>query len=382
MRKNWFVYGIVVIILFVFIYIRDSTMTYVAFYAVLIMPIFSYLMLQLLKNKIQFTESLSMEFVAKNEQTNYKVEIQNRGVLPCFFAMLNFNLQHLGLDSNLDVVYFSLKRKANQTFTAQISGQYRGVYEVGVREVVVYDFLGLFKARPRYTPQVRLIIAPHVQEMVELLTAANVEGETTTRRHLPGADLSIATELRQYLPTDSYRQIHWKATAKKGELISKNPQEIEQPRTTFLVDNRRIIKALSLMLEREDKLIDTVASAMAHCFAAGHQLSLQFFQAQFLRSDNWSGYEFTADFTRLYHEVCALPFGEFGDLARLLADYLNSNNNCDNLYVFTQEITTEALAVLQEIRVTDVEVTLFLFGRATDGMRLKLAAIGVECIIW
>jgi len=381
MRKNWLIYGIVVIILFAFIYVRDSAMTYTAFYAALILPIFSYGLALVSKKKIVFVETLGTSFLAKNEQTEYKVEIHNRGFLPCFFAKINFDLQHMGLDSDSGVMYFSLGARERSTLTTKISGQYRGLYEVGVGEIVIYDFLGLFKVRPHYSSQVRLTIMPRIVQMNELHIDANDDGETTTKRHLPGADLSIATDLREYLPTDSSRQIHWKATAKKGELISKNPQEIEQPQAVFFVDNRRIQKSLMRMLEQEDKLIDAVVSVMSHCYNAGHRISLQTLQAKFLRNKLTTEREFTSDFTRLYQEVAALPFGEFGDLTQLLSDYYRFGNNFDNLYLFTQDIDAEAALLIQEIRGAGSQVTLFLYGQVTDGMRRKLESIGVECFI-
>jgi len=381
MRKNWFIYIIVVLILFAFIYVRDSAMTFAAFYVALMLPIFSYVLAQLTKKKITFVETLGTSFVAKNELTEYKVEIHNRGFLPCFFAKINFDLQHLGLESDSGVVYFSLGAGKKETIAAKISGQYRGLYEVGVPEVVIYDFLGLFKVRPRYASQVRLTIMPRVVQMKELHLDANDDGETTAKRHLPGADLSVATDLREYLPTDSSRQIHWKATAKKGELISKNPQEIEQPQAVFFVDNRRLQKALIRTLEQEDKLIDDVVSVMSHCYHAGYRMSLQTLQAKFLKSKLTADHEFSSDFNRLYQEVAILPFGEFGDLTSLLGNYYRFGNNFDNIYLFTQEVNAEAVERLEEIRAAGNAVTLFMYGAITDGIRRKLELIGVECIV-
>ena len=381
MRKNWFIYGIIVIILSAFIYVRDAAMTYAAFYAALILPIFSYILVQLSKKKITFVETLGTTFVAKNEQTQYKVEIHNRGVLPCFFAKINFDLQHLGLDSDTGMVYFSLGAREQVTLSANISGQYRGIYEVGVQDVVIYDFLGLFKVRPQYASQARLTIMPRVMPMHDLTVDTNDDGETTTKRHLPGADLNVATDLREYLPTDSSRQIHWKATAKKGELISKNPQEIEQPQAVFFVDNRRIQKSVLRTLEQEDKLIDAVVSVMSHCYNAGYRMSLQTLQAQFLQNKLNDTREFSSDFTRLYQEVAVLPFGEFGNLAQLLSGYYRFGNNFDHLYLFTQEVDAEAIEKIQEIRTTGSEVTMFIYGSLTDGMRRKLESLGVELFV-
>ena len=380
MRKNWFIYGIVLVILFGFIYLRDSSVTYRAFYAALILPLFSYGLAVLTKRNIRFTETLSTNFIAKHEKIEYQVQIQNHGFLPCFLIQIKMDLKHLGLDSSLGDVYLNLAPWRGRTITAQISGAYRGIYEVGCGEVVLYDFLGLFKVRPKYASQIRLTIAPRIIALPDLMMEMNSDGETTTRRNLPGTDLSVATELRDYLPTDSYRQIHWKATAKKGKLISKNPQEVIQPQSVFLIDNRRLPKSLIKMLITEDQLIDTAVSVISHCHNLGHQLAVQTLRAKFLQSASEHSLAFTTDFNRLYHEVAALPFGEFGELTHMLAECCHSGTDLDNIFVFTQDVNDDVLEAIQNLRMLNNQVTLFMFGTLTKGTQRRLEMIGVEVV--
>lgn len=372
MLKNRLTYGIVVFVLFIFIYLHDASMTYMAFYAALILPLVSFILAHISINKIYVSEKLSHDFIAKREPTEYKIKIHNRGFLPCFFAYIHFNFEEIGLDADVAEAYLSIKSFGSHESSVKISGKYRGIYEVGVKNMIVYDFLGLFKIKPEYDRTLKLTITPQVINIPEVMLEATQQGETIVKRHMPGKDYTIAFELRAYQPTDTYKQIHWKATAKKSELISKDPQEIEQLATVFFVDNLRIPKALPRMLEREDKMMDVVVSAMSYCHQLSHRMSLQ------ALSGEHSG--FTTDFTRLFHHVSTLPFGSFGDIHHVLNTYLSSGNTLENVFIFAQVVDKDLISSLQSYQLLGSKITIFLFGTATTGVMRQIEALNIQCI--
>jgi len=372
MLKNRLSFGAVVLVLIIFVFLRDSPMTYTAFYAILILPLISFVMGYFSKNKITLSESLSREFITKNEKTEYKVRIHNRGFLPCIFACVYFDFSQIGLETDTTHTYLSIGPKNDFEATVQISGKYRGVYEIMPTDVVIYDFLGIFKFKAKYQSVLKLTIAPEMISIPELTSMITQQGETIIKRHMQGQDHTISAELREYQLTDTYKQIHWKATAKRNELISKNPQEIEQLATVFFVDNLRVPKDILKMLALEDKFISMVISAMSHCYQLGHRMSMQ--------ALNQGSVEFTTNFTRLYHDVATLPFGEFGDIHYVLNDYLNSGHVLENILLFTQELDEELILALQGFKFLGSHVTVFLFGTATKGHLRKLESLDIQCI--
>lgn len=372
MGKNRMIYGIVVVVLFIFIYLRDSAMTYTAFYAALVMPLISYGLAVLTRKNVVAKTELVQTFVKKNEPSTYKVTISNNGFLPCFFACAVFDFESLGLESEEKQAFFSLKPFGTFENEAMIRGKYRGVYDVGVKNLYVYDFLGLFRLRTAGQDTTKLIIAPNVITVPAFTAEITTQGETVVKRHMKGHDYSQVPELRQYQLTDSYKQIHWKASAKRQELISKDPQEIEQLATVFFINNRRILKSLELTLSREDKMIDMVVSAMSHCHQLGHRMSMH--------TLTWANPIFTTDFTRLYHDVSALSFEENGEIHQVLNGYLNTGQVLENIFVFTQEMDRYFIESVQGFKYIGSNVTVFLFGHAPDSQLRKLQSLGIHCL--
>ena len=380
MRRNRLIYGAVVLVLFTFITLRYSSMTYAAFYAALILPFISFILAWLAKQKINISENLNHNFITKKERVEYKVKIQNRGFIPCFFACLHFDLQHIGLDSDVTEEYFSLKSFGSYDSIVKISGKYRGIYDVGIENAVIYDFLGIFKFKLNYKRELRLTIAPQIIKIPDLELEAISEGEATVKRYLQGKDYSMISELREYQPTDTYKQIHWKATAKRDELISKDPQETDQLATAFFVNNERKQKTLASALAKEDKIMDVVVSAMSHCYHLGHRMALQSLTPKYLRTHRTGYPEFTTDFTRLYHEASILLFGDYGDFNHLLTESLSFGDTLENVFIFTQRVDRNLLSSLQPFKLLDSKITLFIFGVVTRDITHKLESLEIRCI--
>jgi len=355
-------------------------MTYAAFYAALILPVISFIVAWLSRSKIDISEKLSQSFVTKKEVVEYKVKIQNRGFLPCFFACLYFDLHEIGLEADATEEYFSIKPFGSYEAIVQVCGKYRGLYDVGIENAVIYDFLGIFKFKLNYTKRLRLTIAPQIIKIPELQLDAMEEGETTVKRYIQGKDYSMISELREYQPTDTYKQIHWKATAKRNELISKDPQEIEQLATIFLVNNKRLQKTLEEALEREDKLMDIVVSAMSNCHHLGHRMALQTMQPQKTSTISTRYPDFKTDFTRLYHQASILPFGDFGDFNLLLNECLSFGDILENVFIFTQDVDENLISSLQTFKLIESKITLFLFGAVTKDTIRKLESLEIRCL--
>jgi len=356
-------------------------MTYAAFYAALILPIISFILAWLARKKIIISEYLSHSFITKKEIVEYKVNIQNRGFLPCFFACLYFDLQDIGLNSDVTEVYFSIKSFGSYDSIIKISGKYRGIYDVGIKNAVIYDFLGIFKFKLNYKKELRLTIAPQIIKIPDLELEAIQEGEATVKRYLQGKDYSMISELREYQPTDTYKQIHWKATAKRDELISKDPQEIDQLATVFFVNNERKLKTtLENALEKEDKMMDVVVSAMSHCYHLGHRMALQTLKPKYLHTIGTKYPEFTTDFTRLYHEASVLLFGDYGDFNHLLNESLSFGDTLENVFIFTQKVDNNLISSLQPFKLLGSKITLFIFGSVSKNNTRKLEALEIRCI--
>lgn len=109
-----------------------------------------------------------------------------------------------------------------------------GALYVCVRRAWVYDYLGLIALPVRKRQEKTILVRPMAVEM---------DTPSDLRRTLahawkpkPGGGYSENYELRLYRPGDSLNQVHWKLTAKTGELILREPMQPDVQTITLTLD--------------------------------------------------------------------------------------------------------------------------------------------------
>lgn len=98
-----------------------------------------------------------------------------------------------------------------------------GGYLATTEKVRIYDYLGLFSFRVRKTGNLTLIVRPKPVAVEDLTDPQRLEIDRWVPK--PGGGFSENHEHRLYHPGDNLNQLHWKLSAKVGELIVREPME-------------------------------------------------------------------------------------------------------------------------------------------------------------
>ncbi|MFC4858808.1 DUF58 domain-containing protein [Actinophytocola glycyrrhizae] len=142
----------------------------------------------------------------------------------------------------------------------------RGRFEVGPLTLERVDPLGLGRSRlstgdtatlwvhPRTYP-VRALVAGHPRH--------HHEGRTTDNSPHGSLDLR---DVREYVPGDEVRHLHWKATARTGRLMVRDYVDPNQPRFTTLLDTRTDLVPPEVL----EEAVDLTASLMRAAATEGY----------------------------------------------------------------------------------------------------------------
>lgn len=102
----------------------------------------------------------------------------------------------------------------------------RGVYRLGPAAAESGDPFGIFRTRRSFPDRERVVVFPQIQPLQQLQLHSNDPfGARSSKRQL-FEDLSQPIGIRGYQSGDSFRRIHWPATARTGELQSRVYQPI------------------------------------------------------------------------------------------------------------------------------------------------------------
>jgi uncharacterized protein (DUF58 family) len=133
----------------------------------------------------------------------------------------------------------------------------RGIFDVGPVEVARGDPLDLFRTSRRHGHAEQLWVYPRLLDFRPLATGAT--------RNLDGPSSDMAPQghitfhrLREYVPGDDLRLVHWRSSAHTGKLVVKHNVDTSQPYTVVVLD----LRPSRYTEESFESAVDVAASAL------------------------------------------------------------------------------------------------------------------------
>ncbi|MEA2677821.1 MAG: hypothetical protein QOJ81_1962 [Chloroflexota bacterium] len=121
----------------------------------------------------------------------------------------------------------SIGPRGERSWSVRVPLTRRGHFRVDPMALRTGDPLGLFESNAAVGGYSTVIVYPRVEQLPGWrMPPAFVEGSHADKVQTPHNTPS-ATSIREYAPGDAYNRIHWKTSARKGELVVKE-FELEQ----------------------------------------------------------------------------------------------------------------------------------------------------------
>jgi uncharacterized protein (DUF58 family) len=117
-----------------------------------------------------------------------------------------------------------------------LTGERRGIHAIGPLSVLSTDPFGLARRSNVFGQKTPVTVAPAVVDLPPLTDYAGAAGgtlHTTTNQLGQGADNLVA---RPYVPGDSMRRIHWRATAHRDSLMVRQEEQESTPEASVVID--------------------------------------------------------------------------------------------------------------------------------------------------
>ncbi|MFI9641431.1 DUF58 domain-containing protein [Micromonospora sp. NPDC051925] len=138
--------------------------------------------------------------------------------------------------SPVPVPLLRLRPGRDTTLGYDVPTRRRGVLPVGPLRVTRRDPLGLFAATRPYGPSTVIRVHPRVYPLTAVPTGAgrSLDGRVDG---VPHGSITFDS-LREYVVGDELRRVHWRTSARVGELMVRENVDTSLPRIVVLLDNR------------------------------------------------------------------------------------------------------------------------------------------------
>ena len=191
----------------------------------IILPFCSLVLNLFVKKKLEIHMKASSN-LGKGQTGEVLIEIENMSFIPVLCAKLCITAQNqLNREKEQTVLITWLPPRRKKTLRMDTGSSYCGRIRFDVKQMKLYDCFGLIGIPYRCKRNGYTTVQPDTFEMnLTLIPGQNsIEDSEIYSQERPGNDMTETFQIREYVPGDSPRQIHWKLTNKFDKLIVRDP---------------------------------------------------------------------------------------------------------------------------------------------------------------
>jgi uncharacterized protein (DUF58 family) len=222
------------------------------------------------------------EHIFAGQTERATVELQNEKLsMPSFSLMVEAitKKNSEGAAVLQSKIYFPyLPRKESLRQRVPVTFPHRGVYSQDAFRIVTRFPFGFLQKARRLEMRKEVLVYPSVETLADFTEIfAGIEGAMESMSKGRGQDLYA---LREYLPTDSARHVHWKASARLGSLMVREFTLEEDLRVLLVLDphlppDTAVPSSPEIRNQRFERAVTLCAGLAWHFFERGTQLQFR-----------------------------------------------------------------------------------------------------------
>jgi uncharacterized protein (DUF58 family) len=131
-----------------------------------------------------------------------------------------------------------IERKGTRELTYPLRSDLRGKFEIGPLQLRVADSFGLVEVTRSLSGRTTFIVTPRVVPLARTVISRSWAGEGEGRARLASMAGEDDVIPRAYRDGDELRRVHWRSTARYGELMVRREEQRWRNKATVLLDSR------------------------------------------------------------------------------------------------------------------------------------------------
>jgi uncharacterized protein (DUF58 family) len=242
---------------------------------VLALPLVAAFVIGRRRHTISITRAVHPRVVAAGQAARVDLELANEG-RGGSGAMLVEDQVPYALGTRPRFVLQGISRQWRQKVSYQVRSDVRGRFEIGPLTIRVADPFGLVETRRVVDGVASLVVTPRTVALPPIHLAGGWSGSSEHRPQSFAAGSAEDVSVREYRRGDELRRVHWRSSAKVGDLMVRREEQPWEARATVLLDNRlRAHRGQGLGSSFEYAVV-AAASIVAHLDQHGYAVRLVF----------------------------------------------------------------------------------------------------------
>jgi uncharacterized protein (DUF58 family) len=223
--------------------------------------------------KLACTRSLEPGRAPVGSSARVILRLQNMSRLPTGTLLLEDRLPY-ALGSRPRVVLERLGAHQASSVAYTVRADVRGRYPVGPLVIRLTDPFGLCELTRSFPSVDRLTVIPQVVPLPSVRLAGEYAGTGDSRARSVAVHGEDDAATREYRRGDDLRRVHWRSTARTGELMVRREEQPWESRATVVLDTRLAAHRGEGPTASFEWAVSAAASIATHLRQAGYKLRL------------------------------------------------------------------------------------------------------------
>ncbi|MDV9192403.1 DUF58 domain-containing protein [Streptomyces sp. SR27] len=237
------------------------------------LPLICVLVLHRTRYRVAASRRLTPQRVEAGSEARVQLRMENVSKLPTGLLMLQDHVPYM-LGPRPRFVLDRVEAGGRREVSYRVRSDLRGRFPLGPLQLRLNDPFGMCELTRSFSAYDTLTVVPRTEALppVKLVGESLGHGDGQQRSLALAGDDDIIP--RAYRHGDDLRRVHWRSTARYGELMVRREEQPQRARCTVLLDTRRVAYQGSGPDSAFEWAVSGAASALVHMLERGYAVRL------------------------------------------------------------------------------------------------------------
>ncbi|WP_030205569.1 DUF58 domain-containing protein [Streptomyces bikiniensis] len=238
-----------------------------------VLPLICVLVLHRTRYRVATSRLLTPQRVETGTEARVRLRMENVSKLPTGLLMLQDHVPYM-LGSRPRFVLDRVEAGGRREVSYRVRSDLRGRFPLGPLQLRLSDPFGMCELTRSFSAYDTLTVVPRTEALppVGLFGEAAGYGEGRQRTLALAGDDDVIP--RAYRHGDDLRRVHWRSTARYGELMVRREEQPQRARCTVLLDTRGVGYRGAGPDSAFEWAVSGAASALVHMLERGYTVRL------------------------------------------------------------------------------------------------------------
>jgi uncharacterized protein (DUF58 family) len=247
--------------------------------------------------------------VAAGQEATVTLRLENISRLPTGLLLVEDRVPYV-LGSRPRFVLDRVEPRGRREVSYTLRSDVRGRFPLGPLSIRLTDPFGMCELHRSFTTRDTLVVTPQVTPLPHVQLAGEWAGSGESRARAIATAGEDDAGTREYRQGDELRRVHWRSTARLGQLMVRREEQPWQSRCTVLLDSRSVAHRGEGPASSFEWLVSAAASVCHLLVDAGYGVRLVSDDLE----TGWTGREHVGGVGALLDRLAVMDLGGPGEL--------------------------------------------------------------------